>query len=215
MAVCPISRSLQDLIFSKMLSSAFTLALAALVGLSDAQTFQRLGTCPKLGCIFPPDRAEFVPGAHFDVRLEVHAPVNGSEAFNGGNPDTGFTLTVGPVNGTAVPVAQFFNTNQNPSLERWNFTWYEDLFAQDAKTPSVVNVASKIYRYVSINTPGEYVATLKYYNGTNTTAHWTVLQPAVPLKKAKNVVLFIGDGMTTKYDFLSTSASNMTLMRKV
>ena len=181
-----------------MICPVSTLLIACFFQGSWAQTFQRLGTCPKLGCIFPPDRAEFVPGVHFDVRLEVHAPVNGSEAYNNGVPDTGFTMTVGPLNGTAVPVAQFFNVFQNPPLERWNFTWYEDLFAQDAKSPSVVNVASKIYRYVSINSPGEYVATLNYYNGTNTTAHWTVLEPEKPVKKAKNVVLFIGDGMTTK-----------------
>lgn len=113
-------------------------------------------------------------------------------------PDTNFKLAIGKVNETAVPVEQFFNTQQTAALERWNFTWFEDLFARDANTPSVVNVASKAYRYVSINTPGEYVATLSYYNGTNTTAHWTVLQPQQPVKRAKNVVLFIGDGMTTK-----------------
>lgn len=36
-----------------------------------AQTFQRLGTCPTLGCIFPPTQAEFIAGGHFDIRLEV------------------------------------------------------------------------------------------------------------------------------------------------
>lgn len=56
-----------------------SIALSLLLSLVDAQTFQRLGTCPTFGCIFPPDRAEFLPGVHFDVRVEVHAPVNGSE----------------------------------------------------------------------------------------------------------------------------------------
>jgi len=60
------------------------LVSAILVGSVTAQTFKRLGGCPKLGCIFPPDQADFLPGAYFDVRLEVHAPVNGTEAFNGG-----------------------------------------------------------------------------------------------------------------------------------
>ena len=49
-----------------------------------AQTFKRLGSCPTLGCVFPPDQAEFLAGAYFDIRLEVHAPVNGTEAFNNG-----------------------------------------------------------------------------------------------------------------------------------
>jgi hypothetical protein len=35
------------------------------------QTFQRLGACPTLGCIFPPSQAEFIAGGHFDIRLEV------------------------------------------------------------------------------------------------------------------------------------------------
>lgn len=179
-------------------SLAYVAVIVSLRAFVGAQTFQRLGTCPTLGCIFPPDRAEFLPGVHFDVRLEVHAPVNGTEAFNQGVPDNNFTLVIGKLGETPVPAATFFNTLQSPALEHWNFAWYEDLYAQDAHAPSLVNVASKAYRYVSINSPGEYVATLRYYNGTNTTAHWTVLQPEVPQKKAKNVILFIGDGMTTK-----------------
>ena len=175
--------------------TAVTLALTALLGV-NAQTYQRLGACPKLGCIFPPDLAEFMPGSHFDLRLEVHAPFNGSEAYNGGVPDKNFTFTVGRNGETPVSAEKFFVTSQTPKLENWTFSWFEDLFARDAKTPSVVNVASKIYRYVSINQPGNYTATLKYYN-TTTVARWTVLSPQVPKKKAKNVILFIGDGMTT------------------
>ena len=49
----------------------------------SAQTFQRLGTCPTLGCILPPDAQDFLAGQYFDIRLEVHAPVNGSEATDG------------------------------------------------------------------------------------------------------------------------------------
>lgn len=44
--------------------------------------------------------------------------------------------------------------------------------------------------------PGNYVVTLNYYNGTTTTANW-VVRPLSQQKKAKNVILFIGDGMTT------------------
>lgn len=62
-----------------MIATFAYLALALFSPSTQAQTFQRLGTCPTLGCIFPPDRAEFMPGVHFDVRVEVHAPVNGSE----------------------------------------------------------------------------------------------------------------------------------------
>lgn len=72
---------------------------------------------------------------------------------------------------------------------------YEDLFAQDAKNPSLVNVAAKAYRRVALYEPGEYKAILSY-NGTNTTAYWTV-KDLSEVRKAKNVLLFIGNGMTT------------------
>jgi hypothetical protein len=63
------------------LSSA---ALAAsLAAVASAQTFQRLGTCPTLGCILPPDAQDFLAGQYFDIRVEIHAPVNGSEATDG------------------------------------------------------------------------------------------------------------------------------------
>jgi len=85
-----------------------------------------------------------LPGQYFDIRLEIHAPLNGSEA-NGGVPDTAFTFKIAKAGDTAVNATQYFKTIE-PKLETWNFTWYEDLFAQDAKTPSVVRVASKAYR---------------------------------------------------------------------
>ncbi|KAK0286323.1 hypothetical protein LTR91_012462 [Friedmanniomyces endolithicus] len=171
-------------------------AAAAAVGLASsavAQTFQRLGGCPTLGCVFPPDQQDFLAGQFFDIRVEVHAPVNGSEATNG-VPDKKFALTIGKVGGAAQPAAKFFGVTE-PKLESWNFTWYEDLFAKDANKPDLVNVASKAYRRVALYEPGEYEAVLSY-NGTNTTAYWLVRDIA-EVRKTKNVLLFIGDGMTT------------------
>jgi len=43
--------------------------------------------------------------------------------------------------------------------------------------------------------PGEYVATLTYSNGTKTVANWLV-RDLETVRKAQNVILFIGDGMT-------------------
>ncbi|EHK99643.1 putative Alkaline phosphatase H [Glarea lozoyensis 74030] len=149
--------------------SSLVLTTASLLTLTTAQTFQRLGACPTLGCVLPPDQADFLAGQYFDIRLEA-----------GGSPQ---------------PAASFFKIAE-PALERWNFTWYEDLFAVEAKTPSVVRVTSKAYRRVALYEPGEYVATLSYYNGTKTVANWLV-RPLQQQKKAKNVILFIGDGMTT------------------
>lgn len=71
-----------------------------------------------------------------------------------------------------------------------------DLFARDSKKPSLVNVAAKAYRRVALYEAGEYTATLTYNNGTKTSASWLVRDLAT-VRKTKNIVLFIGDGMTT------------------
>ncbi|KAI2602039.1 alkaline phosphatase-like protein [Hypoxylon sp. NC1633] len=173
-----------------------TLAVAAAsLSVAAAQTFQRLGACPDLGCVLPPDQTDFLPGQYFDLRLEVHAPVNGSEAFNSGVPDEKFSVTITKEGHKPRSITKFFDVSE-PELEKWNFHWYEDLFAQDAHAPSVVNVASKIYRRIAIYEPGNYAVTLKYYGNQTTTANW-VVRPLHTQKKAKNVILFIGDGMTT------------------
>jgi hypothetical protein len=39
-----------------MLAKVFLVALAASPAGVWAQTFQRLGTCPTLGCVLPPDQ---------------------------------------------------------------------------------------------------------------------------------------------------------------
>ncbi|KAJ5757286.1 uncharacterized protein N7511_007468 [Penicillium nucicola] len=169
-------------------------ALAFLFSGSIAQTFQRLGGCPELGCVFPPDQADFLPGQYFDIRLEVHSPINGSEKREGG-PDENFTFTIAKKGGRPIPAAQYFNIEE-PKLEGWNFTWYEDLFAQDMNKPSMVNVSAKAFRRVALYEPGEYEATLTYYGTQKTVANWLIRD--LPTKRrAKNVILFIGDGMTT------------------
>jgi hypothetical protein len=58
-----------------MRSTYLALATLALGTPALAQTFQRLGACPKLGCVFPPDQAEFLAGTKFDIRLEVSGDV--------------------------------------------------------------------------------------------------------------------------------------------
>lgn len=169
------------------------LALGLLACQCSATAFHRLGGCPKLGCVLPPDQADFVPGQFFDIRLEVHAPQNGSERIEGyTEPDQNFTFTIqrDGQGGEGVPAAQFFNLEE-PELESWNFTWYEDLFAQAADTPSAVKVASKAYRRVALNESGNYIATLTYQDGETTVANWTVRDISSE-RKAKNVILVSG-----------------------
>jgi hypothetical protein len=106
--------------FSIVGAASAVLSLSSVV---SAQTYQRLGACPKLGCIFPPDQQDFLAGQYFDIRLEVHAPVNGSEATNG-KPDTNFTFTIAKAGAKAQNATQYFGLTE-PRLEAWNFTWFE------------------------------------------------------------------------------------------
>jgi hypothetical protein len=171
----------------------FTTAAAALGFFAcqcSAEFFQRLGACPKLGCVLPPDQAEFLPGQYFDIRLEVHAPQNGSERIEGyTEPDSNFTFTIQKDGGEGegVSATEYFSVEE-PELETWNFTWYEDLFAVAADTPSAVRVASKAYRRVALYEPGNYIATLTYQDGETTVANWTVRDIGAE-RKAKNVIL--------------------------
>ena len=147
----------------------FVVFLACLQAIFVAgQTFQRLGACPLLGCILPPDQTDFfvdqvrfdllrisgnsfktaLPLQLFDIRLEVHAPVNGTEANNGGVPDENFTFCVAKNKGPCVDATTFFEAKSEPVLEKWSFGYYEDLFAKDKGEVTGVNVAAKAYRGV-------------------------------------------------------------------
>ncbi|KAF9048662.1 alkaline phosphatase [Panaeolus papilionaceus] len=167
-------------------------ALSILPAFVSAQTFQRLGACPSLGCVFPPDQTDFLEGQLFDIRLEVHAPVNGVEAINNGVPDEKFTFCIQSGKGKCEDVTKFFKIKDSP-LEKWDFSYYEDLFAEDAKTATTVNVASKAYRALSLKA-GVYTAILTYNGHSQTVARWNVRKSGK--RKAKNVLFFIGDGMT-------------------
>lgn len=70
-----------------------------------------------------PYRADFLAGQYFDIRLEVHSPINGSEA-RVGEPDPNFTFTIAKKGKTPVPATDYFGV-QEPVLERWQFSWYE------------------------------------------------------------------------------------------
>ncbi|KAL0577138.1 hypothetical protein V5O48_004852 [Marasmius crinis-equi] len=178
-----------------MIRSMIPIPVLLFISFASAQTFKRLGTCPSLGCIFPPDQANFYPGQLFDIRLEVHAPVNGTEAANGGVPDEQFTFCLQKDDGDCKDATEFFSLDESPQLEKWTFSYPEDLFAKDEGNLTVVNVASKAFRALSLTEPGHYKATLKYYQTAQTVAHWTVRE-ASKKRQAKNVVFFIGDGMT-------------------
>jgi hypothetical protein len=197
--------------FAKL--SFSTALLAASLTSVSAQTYRRLGTCPTLGCILPPDQADFLPGQLFDLRVEVHAPVNGSEAAHDGVPDENFKVTIAKEGEEAQDFATAFGLDE-PEIETWNFSWYEDLFAEDEDKASLVNVAAKAYRKLALYEPGTYTVTLTYYDGETTTAEWTV-RPIANERKAKNVIFFIGDGMTTNMVSYSSTKCPGALLKIV
>ena len=148
----------------------------------------------------------------------MHAPVNGSQAVQDPTPDTDFTFNIAKAGADPQSAEEFFSVEE-PEVERWNFTYFEgrsfdpvhshflneignsnslgiDLFAKAAEEPSLVNVAAKAYRNLVLTEPGEYVAKLTYNDGETTEANWSV-RDITTEQKAKNVILFIGDGMTT------------------
>jgi alkaline phosphatase len=123
---------------------------------------------PALGCVLPPDQTDFLAGQYFDIRLEILA-------FQ------------------CIPVSHLTSSNRSmpQSMAPRPTAAYRIQIS-----PSAVRVTSKAYRRVALYEPGEYVATLTYYNRTETVANW-VVRPLQQQKKAKDVILFIGDGMTT------------------
>ncbi|ODO10012.1 hypothetical protein I350_02237 [Cryptococcus amylolentus CBS 6273] len=158
-----------------------------------AQTFRRTGACPQLGCVWPPDQTDFIAGRTFDIRVEVQAPVNGSEAYNNGVPAPDFTVKIGGKGAELIDVSQFFGI-ADPEVDKHNFTYYEDLFAEEEEAVTPVNVLSKSYRNIQLHNPGQYDVEFCYNNGMITKASWEVL-PLAQEKKAKNVIFFVGDGM--------------------
>ena len=136
--------------------------------------------------------------------------MNGSEAYNNGVPGQDFSLKIGGEGAEPIDVTEFFGIAdpecesnvirleymaQLTTVDRYNFTYYEDLFAQENGTPVLVNVLSKSYRNLQLHNPGKYDLVFTYNDGQTTTATWEVL--ATTERKAKNVILFIGDGMAS------------------
>lgn len=114
--------------------------------------------------ILPINNADFLPGALFDFRVEVHADAM---------PDD-FAVTV---NGEAP--ADFFGVEGTE--ESWEFGDEEN------PTPS----QSVIWRGVSLPAAGDYTVEVTA-GGETHTATWTAREPQAGT--AKNVILFIADG---------------------
>ncbi|KAG1436673.1 hypothetical protein G6F56_013458 [Rhizopus delemar] len=120
--------------------------------------FPRLGACPDPhACIFPPDASTFLPGAYFDLRVELHAyDKNRSrptpDAYNQ------FKTSIRKDNGKWVDLNVFFKSQS--SLETWKFNWTDSIETEyssnlkNGKTPVQVAVASRAWRKLRLDRPG-------------------------------------------------------------
>ena len=48
----------------------------------------------------------------FDIRVEVQAPVNGSEAYNGGVPSSDFSVVIAGGDAQPIDITQFFQIEE-------------------------------------------------------------------------------------------------------
>jgi alkaline phosphatase len=117
--------------------------------------------------ILPVDRAEFLPGALFDLRVELHTDTMPGDV----------TVTVNGTDASTLFAAQ-------PTIESWMFG------PEGRQTPS----QSMIWRNLTAPAPGEYVVEVST-GGNTTSVTWIVREP-ITERVARNVILFIADGMS-------------------
>lgn len=135
--------------------------------------------------ILPIDRATFLPGALFDLRVEVHA-----EAM----PED-FAVTI---NGDDA--SEFFGAE--PVAESWTFG------AEESPTPS----QSVIWRAVMLPEAGIYTVEVTA-GGATTSVDWYARQPQASAG-ASNVILFVADGMSIPGITAARAASRGTTQGK-
>ncbi|KAI9276849.1 alkaline-phosphatase-like protein [Phascolomyces articulosus] len=156
--------------------------------------YPRLGACPdEHSCIFPPDLSQFLPGSFFDLRVELHA-YDVSNVTATPEPYENFKTTVRKDNGKWVDIDKFFDYEETPALENWDFEWVNSIEAAVSKEVDPVNVAvtSRIWRKLKFDKPGTYDVSVQYGPKEGYTVRYTVIEK--PKKKAKNAILFIADG---------------------
>ncbi|KAJ3043714.1 hypothetical protein HDV00_004487 [Rhizophlyctis rosea] len=132
--------------------------------------------------IVPVDGAEFLAGQYFDISVELHNVGSGTVY-----PD------IKPLSATidGKPFKNLFGQDWSKP-ENWNFTYYADNEARDTKKSTPVGVSRVALRSVRLPKAGTYKVELKV-GQEKVQAEWTVR--SYTTRKAKNLVLFIGDGM--------------------
>ncbi|KAI9258352.1 alkaline-phosphatase-like protein [Helicostylum pulchrum] len=162
--------------------------------------YPRFGACPDPhACIFPPDVSTFLPGAFFDLRVELHAyDKDTSKPTPAAYKE--FKTVIRKDRGNWVDINKFFKIKSTPKIENWTFDWVDSIetqfseFLNNTNKPIEVAVASRAWRKLKITTPGDYEVKVEYGPKKSYSAKYTIVEPKKPKKKAKNVILFIADG---------------------
>ncbi|KAI9311773.1 alkaline-phosphatase-like protein [Dichotomocladium elegans] len=158
----------------------------------------RLGACPDPhACILPPDMSQFLPGAYFDLRVELHDYDKEAANAKDSAPPVffdNFKTQVRRNHGPWKDIDHFFGA-ETPALENWHYNWTHSIDSRFNGAPKIdVSVNSRIWRKLKFDKPGVYDVSVQYGPKSGYTVRYNVIEPKRPKHKAKNVILFIADG---------------------
>ncbi|KAJ3413501.1 hypothetical protein HDV05_007884 [Chytridiales sp. JEL 0842] len=152
--------------------------------------------------VAPVDGAEFLAKQKFDISVELHNTANLV------SPDLKNTLSF-LVNGKDA--SQVLNDVSAPHFVSYNASYFQNAAARDSSSSTRFAVTKATWRGVSLPASGTYTVEIKAANET-IKATWTVRGSAV--RKAKNVLLFVGDGMAPSMIAAARYAAHRTRFGK-
>ncbi|KAJ3093950.1 hypothetical protein HDU96_001910 [Phlyctochytrium bullatum] len=147
--------------------------------------FNRFRSLPRGSnlALTPVDGAEFLAGQRFDISIELH-----SEDLSVDPSLAGLEFTI-----NGQPAGQFLNASA-PFVDAYTSEYFKSAKDRDSQNPTQFKVARLNWRDLSLPKSGSYEVSLKV-GAEEVKASWIVKGSST--RKAKNVVLFIGDGMAS------------------
>ncbi|ORY52559.1 alkaline phosphatase-like protein [Rhizoclosmatium globosum] len=132
--------------------------------------------------LVPVDGAEFLAGQHFDIAIELHSESNVVPDLS----NLSVTINGKKISDVIVNAPAPYKSNYTGA------TYFADSKARDAKMPTKFAVARASWRNLALPANGEYNVEITA-GSEKVKAKWVVKGSGV--RKAKNALLFIGDGM--------------------
>lgn len=133
-------------------------------------------------------RSQFIPGAYFDLRVELHA-YDKNTSNPTPEPYTNFKTLVRKDNGKWKDADEFFQFDETPALEKWNFSWidsietaYAEALNSSAK-PIDVAVTARIWRKLKFDEPGTYEVAVQYGPKDSYIVRYTVIEVSTEAAK--------------------------------